>query len=96
MSTVELVQQVIVPAYVWQDVNQRRGVCVKAAQALLVRAASSGVEIDGEIEDAEIVPTFLMAQVGEADGARFVAYEQCDAAMADLVFVTVSVKAVEP
>jgi hypothetical protein len=83
----QLVQQVIVPAYVWQDEAQRTAMLVRAAQTLLSRAEQGGQSIVGDIGDAAIVPSFLKAQVGESDGTRFVAYEVCDPGMADLVFV---------
>jgi hypothetical protein len=85
--TFQLVQQVIIPAYVWQDEAQRTAVLVKAAQTLLMRAEAEQQTIVGDIADAVIVPSFLKAQVGQTNGVRFVAYEVCEPGMADLVFV---------
>lgn len=88
-ETVQLVQQVIVPAYVWADEAQRSAMLVRAATVLLQRAEHDAQTIVGDIGDAAIVPSFLKAQVGESDGVRFVAYEPCEPGMADLVFVQV-------
>lgn len=89
------VQQIIVPAYVWQDQQQRSALCTKTAQALLARADLDGFEGVGDIGDATVTPTFLRAYVVEHGDVKFVAYGFCPEDEADLVFVVMD-QAVTP
>lgn len=89
-----LSQQVIVPAYVWQDDKQRGAVAAAAARALTTTAAANGLTLVDDVFDTALNVHHLQAQVGRAmlDGEEvtFVAYEQCEAALADLTFVMLS------
>ena len=96
----QIVQQTIVPAYVWQDEPQRQAVCVAAVLALQATAQREQLVLDGDVFDASVSPSYLKAQVGRSNvggtDVPFVAYEACEAALADLVFIAVSMPVREP
>lgn len=90
-------QQVIVPAYVWQDEQQRQAVLTATVRALAARAEHDGKQVVGQLIDAELTVTFMQAVVGHAmlgaaadERVDFVAYEPCAEELSDLVMVYVT------
>lgn len=84
-------QQVIVPAYVWADELQRIAICTQAAAAMISVAHAGGYVIDGDVLDVTSIDvTPMQAQVGAVniggEEVRYVAYERCEPALADLIF----------
>lgn len=94
-------QQIIVPAYVWADGQQRTAVLTASVRALATRAEHDGKTVVGQLVDAEVHVTFLQAQVGSAQlddkspAVDFVAYEPCIEELADLVSVHVDAAVTE-
>lgn len=86
-----IVQQVIVPAYVWADPDQRAALMTYIGAA----AAREGQRMRENIdhENATVTPVGMKAQVAAAEvgGKRvpFVAYDVIDLEHADLVMLAV-------
>lgn len=83
-------QQVICPAYVWQDPKQREALLTATATALAQQAHRDDMAIVGELVDADLHVTFLRAAVGTHMAVDFVAYEPCPEIDSDLVSVHLS------
>lgn len=85
-------QQVIVPAYVWNDPAQRKAVATVTLATLTDTVTAAGRTIIGDIiDDAHLDVDHLQAQVGHHDGTDFVAYQPCEPTDADLIFIRVTV-----
>lgn len=88
-------QQLIVPAYVWENAQQREACLTACARTLAARANRDGKQVVGQLVDARLQVTFLQAVVGTAETGEqvsvdFVAYEPCPEPAADLVSVVVT------
>lgn len=98
--TETLTQQVVLPQYVWADELQRSAVGIAAVHALGETAKRHAVVIDGDPLDATVTVTPMQAQVGHANvsgnDVAFVAYEPCEPAQADLVWVAFTVPITKP
>lgn len=88
------VHQLLVPAYVWHDKNQRAAVLAAMLGSISTQAQSDGMRIkldaDGELEGT-VHPQALSARVGTSqiadESIDFVAYDRCELENADLVFI---------
>lgn len=84
-------QQVIVPAYVWADVAQRKALLTHIGAA--ARRTGGTMRENLDHENATVTPVGLKAAVAHADvdGVRtaFIAYDQVPVEHADLVTVVV-------
>lgn len=95
-ATEHHVHQLLVPAYVWHDKNQRAGVLAAMLRNIATQSANDGLQLkldaDGELV-GEVTPNALTAVVGTAElpkgEVEFVAYERCALENADLVFIVV-------
>jgi hypothetical protein len=87
--------QIIVPAYVYADDKQRTALLLRLLDNLEQLAHANNSKPIGPLQDAEVRLTHVGAVIGTApvngEAVDFVAYEQCDAADADLVIVHVSI-----
>lgn len=90
----KVAHQVIVPAYVWSDNDQRAALLVYMGKLVAQGAARSGERVD--LDEAMVEPFGMVAKVAHAeiaDGGKpvgFVAYDACDVEHADLVCVVVT------
>lgn len=89
------VQQIIVPAYEWNDKLHSQAIVVATLRALQQTAAAHGKQIAGDPLDAEIDVHPLTAVVGTCvlgtgESVDFVAYEPCELARADLLHISVA------
>lgn len=86
--------QVVVPAYVWADVEQRKALLVHIGAMMRRHGQQTGEPVD--VDNATVTPHGMTATVGHAtiaEGAEptaFVAYDQCSVEHADLVLVVVT------
>lgn len=92
----QVVQQVIVPAYVWNDDKQRGAALTRIGGAMRMSAAQLRENVD--VANARVQPIGMKAVVGHADvegeDVSFVAYETCDLPHADLVMIVVDAKVI--
>ena len=85
-----IVQQVIVPSYVWDDERQKGALLTMMGRAMNANAVANGWAVN--LDDAIVEPHMLQAVVGHADvngeTISFVAYEKTtDPQACDLVMV---------
>lgn len=88
-----LVQQIIVPAYVWQDDAQRRAVLVHVGQNMALTGQQMRENID--VDNAKVTPHGMKAATARAvieDGGEpvpFIAFDHVPLDDADLVVIVV-------
>lgn len=94
------VHQLIVPAYVWHDDEQRKAACVAIGDAMRRNSEATGEQID--IASAVVTPQGLRAVVShvrlngvEAEPVGFVGYDACAVEQADLVMISVDAVVVQ-
>lgn len=90
--------QLLVPAYVWQDTQQRNAALVKIGTELAQLGAAMRENID--VANATIHPTGLTAKAAhvrltpDAEPTTFIGYDLCDVEHADLVMIVCSARTV--